>query len=126
MACDCRVLLLSAVPHAVVDRDTRGVVKLVAEAGTGRVRGVHIVADGAGEVIAAAVYAIRRPVGRVPPARVPPLGAEGGAPGWDVASCRGALSPFCRLEHSGAEDKRGGGRRRQAQALMTLRVARPR
>jgi mercuric reductase len=35
------------------------VVKLVAEAGTGRVRGVHAVADGAGEVIAAAVYAIR-------------------------------------------------------------------
>jgi len=35
------------------------VVKLVAEAGTGRVRGVHVVADGAGEMIAAAVYAIR-------------------------------------------------------------------
>jgi len=59
VACDCRVLPLPAVPRAVVSRDTRGVVKLVAEAGTGRVRGVHVVADGAGEMIAAAVYAIR-------------------------------------------------------------------
>ncbi len=59
VACDCRVLPLSAVPRAVVARDTRGVVKLVAEAGTGRVRGVHAVADGAGEMIAAAAYAIR-------------------------------------------------------------------
>jgi mercuric reductase len=59
VACDCRVLPLAAVPRAVVGRDTRGVVKLVAEAGTGRVRGVHAVADGGGEMIAAAVYAIR-------------------------------------------------------------------
>jgi mercuric reductase len=59
VACDCRVLPLSAVPRAVVARDTRGVVKLVAEAGTGRVRGVHVVADGAGEMITAASYAIR-------------------------------------------------------------------
>jgi mercuric reductase len=59
VACDCRVLPLSAVPRAVVARDTRGVVKLVAEAGTGRVRGVHAVADGAGELITAASYAIR-------------------------------------------------------------------
>jgi mercuric reductase len=41
------------------DRGDRGVVKLVAEAGTGRVRGVHAVADGAGEMITAAGYAIR-------------------------------------------------------------------
>lgn len=47
VACDCRVLPLGAVPRAVVSRDTRGVVKLVAEAGTGRIRGVHAVADGA-------------------------------------------------------------------------------
>jgi mercuric reductase len=59
VACDCRVLPLSAVPRALVARDTRGVVKLVAEAGTGRVRGVHAVADGAGEMITAASYAIR-------------------------------------------------------------------
>ena len=59
MACDCRVVPLEAVPRAVVARDTRGVIKLVAEAGTGRVRGVHVAADGAGDVITAAVYAIR-------------------------------------------------------------------
>jgi mercuric reductase len=59
VACDCRVVPLEAVPRAVVARDTRGVVKLVAEAGTGRIRGAHVVADGAGEVITAAVYAIR-------------------------------------------------------------------
>jgi mercuric reductase len=59
VTCDCRVLPLQAVPRAVAGRDARGVVKLVAEAGTGRVRGAHVVADGAGDVIAAAVYAIR-------------------------------------------------------------------
>jgi mercuric reductase len=59
VACDCRVLPLSAVPRATVARDPRGVVKLVAEAGPGRVRGVHAVADGAGEMITAASYAIR-------------------------------------------------------------------
>ena len=59
VACDCRVVPLEAVPRAVVARDTRGVVKLVAEAGTGRIRGAHVVADGAGEVITAALYAIR-------------------------------------------------------------------
>jgi mercuric reductase len=59
VACGCRVLPLSAVPRAVVARDTRGVIKLVAEAGTRRVRGVHAVADGAGELITAASYAIR-------------------------------------------------------------------
>jgi mercuric reductase len=59
VACDCRVLPLWAVPRAIVNRDTRGVVKLVVEAATGRIRGVHAVADGAGEMITAGVYAIR-------------------------------------------------------------------
>ncbi|MGH3286710.1 MAG: mercury(II) reductase, partial [Streptosporangiaceae bacterium] len=59
VACDCRVLPLGAVPRAIVNRDARGVVKLVVEAATGRVRGVHAVADGAGEMITAGVYAIR-------------------------------------------------------------------
>lgn len=56
--CDCRVLPLAHVPRAIVDRDTRGLVKLVADAGTGRLLGVHAVADGAGELIAAAGYAL--------------------------------------------------------------------
>jgi mercuric reductase len=58
LACDCRTLPLQYVPRALVNRDTRGLVKIVAEAGTGRVLGVHVIADGAGDVITAATYAI--------------------------------------------------------------------
>jgi mercuric reductase len=57
--CDCRVLALSDVPRALANRDTRGVVKLVADADTGRVLGVHAAADGAGEIMLAATYAIK-------------------------------------------------------------------
>ncbi|NUR05359.1 MAG: mercury(II) reductase [Streptomyces sp.] len=58
LECDCRVLPLRYVPRAVVNRDTRGLVKIVAEAGTGRVLGAHVAAANAGEVIATAVYAL--------------------------------------------------------------------
>lgn len=58
IACDCRVLPLQHVPRALVNRDTRGVIKLVAEAGTGRLLGAHIAAEGAGEIIATAVHAL--------------------------------------------------------------------
>jgi mercuric reductase len=58
IACDCRTLPLEYVPRALANRDTRGLVKIVAEAGTGRLLGVHVVADGAGDVITAATYAI--------------------------------------------------------------------
>ncbi|MEU2607699.1 mercury(II) reductase [Streptomyces albus] len=57
-ACDCRVLPLAYVPRALVNRDTRGLIKLVAERGTGRLLGAHVIADGAGDVIAPAVYAL--------------------------------------------------------------------
>ena len=57
--CNCRVLDLADVPRALVSRDTRGTVKLVADAGTGRVLGVHALADGAGEMMLAATYAIK-------------------------------------------------------------------
>jgi len=53
------VLPLGAVPRALVNRDTRGLVKLVAEAGSGRLLGASMVADGAGDAIQAAVLAIR-------------------------------------------------------------------
>ncbi|WP_033309259.1 mercury(II) reductase [Streptomyces iakyrus] len=56
--CDCRTLPLEHVPRALANRDTRGLVKLVAERGTGRVLGVHVIADGAGDLITAATYAI--------------------------------------------------------------------
>ncbi|MDJ0345392.1 mercury(II) reductase [Streptomyces sp. H10-C2] len=58
IACDCRVLPLQYVPRALVNRDTRGLIKLVAEAGTGKLLGVHIIAANAGEMIATAVYAL--------------------------------------------------------------------
>jgi len=57
--CACRVLPLSAVPRALVNRDIRGFVKIVAERSSGRILGATAVADGAGDVIQAAVYAIR-------------------------------------------------------------------
>src|SRR6266540_3646888 len=59
IACTCRVLPLTQVPRALVDRDTRGLVKLVAERTSGRVLGVTMVADGAGDAILAAVYAVK-------------------------------------------------------------------
>ncbi len=57
--CVCRVLNLSDVPRAVVNRDTRGMVKVVADPTTGKVLGVHALADGAGEIMLAATYAIK-------------------------------------------------------------------
>lgn len=56
--CDCRVLPLAYVTRALVNRDTRGLVKLVAAAGTGRLLGVHVVAENAGDIITAATYAL--------------------------------------------------------------------
>ncbi len=57
--CECRVLGLDDVPRALVEHDTRGALKLVADADTGRVLGVHTLADGAGELMLAATYAIK-------------------------------------------------------------------
>jgi mercuric reductase len=57
--CGCRLLDLSDVPRALANRDTRGGVKLVADADTGRVLGVHALAEGAGEIMLAATYAIK-------------------------------------------------------------------
>jgi mercuric reductase len=52
-------LPLSAIPRALVNRDTRGLVKIVADETTDKVLGVHVLAEAAGEVIQAAVYAIK-------------------------------------------------------------------
>jgi mercuric reductase len=57
--CDCRLLDLDNVPRALVSHDTRGAIKLVADRQTGKVLGVHALADGAGDLILAAVYAIK-------------------------------------------------------------------
>lgn len=37
--CECRSMPLDLVPRALVNRDTRGLVKIVAERKTGRMRG---------------------------------------------------------------------------------------
>jgi len=58
IGCECRVLDLEHVPRAIVSRGPRGAVKLVAEYGSGRVLGVHLLAEGAGDAILAGVYAI--------------------------------------------------------------------
>lgn len=59
IACTYRVLPLEHLPRALVNRDTRGLVKIVAERATGRVLGVSMVAGGAGDAILAAVYAVK-------------------------------------------------------------------
>jgi mercuric reductase len=53
------VLPASAVPRAIVNRDTHGVFKLVADASTDQILGVHIVAENAGDVIYAGALAVK-------------------------------------------------------------------
>ncbi|MBA2238747.1 MAG: mercury(II) reductase [Lysobacter sp.] len=55
---DSRSLSLDNVPRALVNFDTRGFVKIVAEAGSGRILGVQAVAAEAGELIQAAALAV--------------------------------------------------------------------
>ncbi len=54
--CECRVLPLEYVPRAVVNRDTRGFIKVLADQDTGRILGISAVAKDAGELAAAGVY----------------------------------------------------------------------
>ncbi|GHE05931.1 mercuric reductase [Defluviimonas sp. 20V17] len=56
---ESRTLALDNVPRALANFDTRGFIKLVAEAGSGRLIGVQAVADGAGDIIQSAALAIR-------------------------------------------------------------------
>ncbi len=53
------VLPLEAVPRALVNHDTLGVIKLVADANTNRLLGAHVVAENAGDVIYAATLAVK-------------------------------------------------------------------
>lgn len=53
------VLPLEAVPRAIVNRETIGVFKLVADAKTGKLLGAHVVSENAGEVIYAATLAVK-------------------------------------------------------------------
>jgi len=54
-----RLLTLDNVPRALANFDTRGFIKIVAEAGSGRLLGVQAVAPEAGELIQTAAIAIR-------------------------------------------------------------------
>jgi mercuric reductase len=53
------VLPLQHVPRALASRNTKGLIKLVAEEETGRLLGAHVLAAEAGEVIQEATLAIR-------------------------------------------------------------------
>ena len=59
IATDSRTLTLENVPRALANFDTRGFIKVVAQAGTGRLLGVQAVADQAGELIQTAALALR-------------------------------------------------------------------
>jgi mercuric reductase len=54
--CQCRVLPLDYVPRAIINRDLRGVIKVVQNAGTGQILGITAVAADAGDLAAAGVY----------------------------------------------------------------------
>ena len=56
---DSRLLTLEHIPRALANFDTRGFIKLVIEASSGRLIGVQAVAPEAGELIQTAVLAIR-------------------------------------------------------------------
>lgn len=56
---DTRTLSLVNVPRALVNFDTRGVIKLVAESETGRLLGAQVVSSEAGEIIQTAAMAVR-------------------------------------------------------------------
>lgn len=57
---DSRLLTLDSVPRALVNFDTRGFIKIVVEAPTGRILGVQAVASEAGELIQTAALAIHQ------------------------------------------------------------------
>ena len=53
-------MTLDNVPRALANFDTRGFIKMVAEARTGRILGVQAVAPDAGELIQTAALAVRK------------------------------------------------------------------
>jgi mercuric reductase len=57
--CWCGVVPMSLVPRAAAIRDTRGMIKMVADDDTGKVLGVSMVGNSAGEVIHEAAMALR-------------------------------------------------------------------
>lgn len=58
-AVEVRTLSLDQVPRAIANRETRGAIKLVADAKTHRLLGAHVLADHGGELLFAATLAIK-------------------------------------------------------------------
>jgi mercuric reductase len=58
-ACDCRVLAGADIPRALANQDTLGALKIVVDADTRKVLGVHAALDGAGDVMLAATYVMK-------------------------------------------------------------------
>ncbi|CAN5885078.1 mercury(II) reductase [soil metagenome] len=54
-----RTLGMEHVPRPLVNRDTRGMIKIVARESDGRILGVHVLSTAAGEVIQTAVLAVK-------------------------------------------------------------------
>ncbi|MBD2764765.1 mercury(II) reductase [Kocuria sp. cx-455] len=71
--CDCRVLPLHHVSRALVNRDTRGFIKMVANADTGKILGLTAVAKDAGELAAAGVHVLGKTIAEVADAWAPYL-----------------------------------------------------
>lgn len=63
--CDCRVLPLGLVPCALVNRDTRGFIKMVIDADTRRILGITAVATDAGELAATGVHLLGKTITEV-------------------------------------------------------------
>ena len=58
IAYDVREIPVSFVLRAIVSRHDKGIIKMISERETGRILGIHMVGESAGEVIAAATYII--------------------------------------------------------------------
>ena len=56
---ESRVLQLADLPRAIVNRDTRGAIKMLIDPHTRRILGVHALAENAGELLLPATYAIK-------------------------------------------------------------------
>ena len=71
--CDCRVLPLHHVPRALVNRDTRGFIKIVVNADTNEILGLTAVAKDAEELAAAGVHVLGKTVAEIADAWAPYL-----------------------------------------------------
>ncbi len=59
LECECRTVYFDKVPKALVMKDTRGAIKIVAERRSGRIVGVHMIAPQAEDLINEAMYILR-------------------------------------------------------------------